>query len=247
MEHQQSEHGHLFQRTSERKVRWLHELTLVIAGLVWLDWSTADLLGRLADSITRRHSLDDILLLSIPLFATTLSVLFGIILIYRHRCDLFLLPIRSYISYIVAAGAWAVLAMATVDECFSLGRTWWHWRYTFLSMWCLFILAFLIPWAVFRRRQPTPLIIDAVLTPIAAILGYHALGYLSTSSVRRYSQSFQYFDVFRVTEKTLFLNGLILLCFILLVLFRRRVRRFWIYVVVCLIAWACLFLPPSVQ
>ena len=114
-----------------------------------------------------------------------------------------------------------------------------------MLMWCLFILAFLIPWAVFRRRQPTPLVIDAVLVPIAAIFGYHALEYIISREPRPAIRFLQYFNGF--TAETLFLNGLIILCFVLLVLSDGRVRRFWIYLVLCLIAWTPHILLPSVH
>lgn len=244
MEYQPPEHSHPSRRSPDLNVRRLHELTLLIAGLVWLDFCTLDLLGRLADSITRRHDLDSILLLSIFSLAITLSVLFGIILIYRHRRDLLLLPMRSYISYIIAAAVLAFLIVAAFHDgdWIKLNK-----RYAGLVMWGLFLLALLIPWALFRRRKPTPLFIDAVLVPATAILGYHALGYILSPGLSSHARFPQYFDYFAGNDKPLFLSVLILFCFFLLVILRRRVKRFWIYVVICLIAWACLILRPTVS
>ena len=175
-------------------------------GLIGLDLETLEFLGKLCSVW---HLNDDTIYLSALAITTSLSLLFGIILVYRHRYDSCFLPIRSYISYMITAITWGIVIGACFDE-FIPHKFGFGWQETCLLMWFLPLLAFLVPWAFFRSSKPTPLIIDATLVPIAAVLGGHAIFFLRSS----YRQCAKVRYYFTGNSETIFLLTMIALCFL---------------------------------
>jgi len=210
--------------------RRLHEISLLIAGLAWLDIETAELLVRLYDHLGRPFRMeDDIIRIGSLIIPLCISMFFGVILIHHHRSNRIFLPVRSYVSYTITAVAWSIMVGWFVDEVsINIGS-----NATYFLMWILGLLTFLVPWLVFRFGRQSPVIIDAFLVPVMSVLVFETGVYFGCGTfgrLRCISRCIAYFT----GAGTTFLVTLILLSLLIMTVGYYRNGRRWKGYVICL-------------
>jgi len=221
----------LIQTENQMHTRRFHEISLLIAGLAWLDIETAELLVRLYDHLgcpfRMKHDIIQIGSLIIPL---SVSMFFGVILIHHHRSNRVFLPVRSYLSYTITAVAWSILVGCFVDEVSinkGIGS-----NAAYFLMWILGLLTFLVPWLVFRFSRQSPVIIDAFLLPVMSLLMFETGIYFACGTFARLrciSRSIAYFT----GPSSTFLVTLILLSLLIMTVSHYRNGRRWKGYVIC--------------
>ena len=211
--------------------RRFHEISLLIAGLAWLDIETAELLVRLYDHLgCPFHMKHDIIRIGSLIIPLCVSMFFGVILIHHHRSNRVFLPVRSYLSYTITAVAWSIMVGCFVDEVSrNIGS-----NSTRFLMWILGLLTFLVPWLVFRFGRLSPVIIDAFLLPVMSVLVFETGVYFGCGTFARLrciSRSIAYFT----GAGTTFLVTLILLSLLIMTVGHYRNGRRWKGYVICFV------------
>jgi uncharacterized membrane protein len=113
----------------------------------------------------------------------------GVALVYLHRKDRRFLPVGLYISYMAAAAAMAFMIAALLHDFVRL-QDWLprvtQWDDFTIPVGLLFaLLAFVAPWRMWRRQRPTPVVVDAALLSLVALMGYDAWYFLRHGDIRR--------------------------------------------------------------
>ncbi len=108
----------------------------------------------------------------------------GIIMVYRHRGRKDFLPLRNFLTYLVAVIAWCIGLYAFLDEVLDvpLDRVS---HVAGLLVYFVGVMSLLVPHLLWRRSRPSPLLLDACLFQALFVLTSYVLFPHQHNPVRR--------------------------------------------------------------
>jgi len=145
-------------------VRRLHEITLLLAAAATVDWMYVGWMRPLVADPGSRALLVKFATTLVP---ALLSIAFGAALLWRNRRARNFLPVRSAVTHSAATllGAWLAASFAQIVLYLPF-------TYACLAGGWVVAVFLVLPYLVFLARtgRPTPLVLDALLVPVAGML-----------------------------------------------------------------------------
>ena len=143
-------------------LRRVHEVSLLIVGIIFLDRIVTNWLRPVWDILGKRYA--DEVLTCVLMIGASASVVCGVLLVRHHRRDARLLPVRSYLTYLASTIIWSYLLMVVLHNWLGLHNG------AYLAVWLGPVLLHAVPWIIFRFRKPPPVLVDAVLCSLIVVV-----------------------------------------------------------------------------
>jgi len=154
---------------SFRRVRRVHEVALVVWGILLLDWITEGFLNKLFDHFGIKSYFIDFPVLFL---FSNIGFVCGLILVYCYRNREIFLPARSMMTYLTTAFFWSIGIYRFVTYDLNIHMFEGSYYYFGTIAWFVFLLCIIVPHILWRRKKPTPPILDAVLISMLLVLVY---------------------------------------------------------------------------